>query len=562
MFSTYSLYATDTITSQIFYDFASYHLQSSRAAEKSYDFGFLGSANISVVGSEYRDVNTYDSFKLLTFLDDFYNRIEIVPSSLDLGNISSVSSTKIKITNYFLDQSAVLSSLESPVNQGISLTLFSYPIDIKTLASVEYDLSVSAVGPASISANVVFVIDGVDYSLSVSGQRTVLWPIEPNWSSFYTETYNYVTSISTSEGGDETRRSLADLPGKQISYFSTVTNENSSFIKNLLYAWQDRIFSLPVWADKTYLLQPSLQGSTVLFFNTENLSFFEGQDAILFRDKFDFEIVKMVSISEGSVSVRNELSNDWHEGSAILPVNFCFSPNTARATYVTSKVGSAQLSFEVDVSESDPITTETFDFDDIEGFDLYAKKPNFANPVTFDSTSDYQVFRNAYGKFSQVSSVAENFPLFEYSLTLKSRQEIAEFKKFLNSVKGRFKPFYMSSYKHDYDLARDVQSGESNLIVKRLDVETLLQGSEIHKGLHVLYKDGTEHHSLITGFSAFSSESDTVSIANGVPQDASVSEISRISLVYLFRLASDSVTISYYNSEIATVTLRVRAVKS
>src|SRR3546814_15170582 len=89
----------------------------------------------------------------VSYFDDFYNRIHIAPSRIDLGNLISVQTRNVVVWNAWLDQPRSLTALDFVAAGGITATgEGALPLAFAPLQQRTWSIAVGTEGPAVLDA--------------------------------------------------------------------------------------------------------------------------------------------------------------------------------------------------------------------------------------------------------------------------------------------------------------------------------------------------------------------------------------------------------------------------
>jgi len=526
--------------------------------------GILTADNFGHGSNQFTDLQV-DSFSFAghrepTYFDDLYFRIHFDPGQISLGNVLSVQTEEVTVWNAHLSSKTMTDYME-PTSQGLSVQEpVLPPYTLAPLEELSYIVTVSTNGPPQFSEEILWTIDGVEYSVPVSGQRVLVWPFGPNWDQPMTESLEWKTDVIRAFSGKETREALRSKPRRQLGYRTTLEGALVNQFQNLLYGWQDRQYAVPVWFDKWVMQEAIITGATQVPTETNGRSFFKGGLAILMTDSFTFEVFEIDNVESDHLVPLKPLENDWPRLAKLYPLNLAILPSSVPTQRITTRVMTANLEFRTDPVETDPYLPAIPATDTHSGYEIIYRKPNWANPIPQEFESEYDELDFDIGTFQQVQRPSFPRQMRTFQWVLKNRQDIKSFRALLGRLKGRLTPAYLPTWHPDFLLADVTPSGNASLTVKRGQYGPLVGVPDTQKTLLIRLKDGTQFVRTITGIGQPDQYTERLTTNEPFPVEINEGNILMISLVHLCCLRQDGVTINYQSDSVATVELTTMTV--
>lgn len=520
-------------------------------------FGVLTVAPITVSGF------SFTGERVLTWFDDWYNRIHIVPNTIDLNNVITDQTREILLWNAYLTSKS-LTSTDFPAVQGVSVTSpVSTPYTLRPLEDLTYILSVSSDGPPVINVSLTWNITGEEpFTVDITGRRIVVWPFPPNWSTPLVESLDWYTDVITAHYGDEQRIQLRSKPRRMFEYTATMMNASDSAIaSNLLWGWQNRNYALPLWVDLTVLSSTASIGTVTLSMDTTNRGFFAGGLLLLLKGPLDYEAVEIDSFTPTTITLAKPLERTWVQGTKVYPVNISQMPTNVPRRMLTDSKTEMMVSFAADPVQTDPYIPAGTAPTTYNGYEVILRKPNWAQPVDVDNQFDYDTIDFNVGG----SRVLPNrqFPMIvrRFQWRMKTRTDAVEFRKLLGRLKGRFKPAYLPTWFDDFKLYATEVASSSTIRVQNNEFYKMVGSDPALKTLMILLKNGTVVIRLINSVGTDPAGFTTLGLDASIGYDLNSTSLARLSLVHLCRQASDRVTINYLSSSVTTVEANFALVK-
>ena len=118
---------------------------------------------------------------LRSSFDDWYYRIHVSPAEVNIGNLAGDVQRTVIVWNAYMHAvpftDFALTNAEGIAADGD----IEPPAEVAALEEFRYRFDVSIAGPAVINATATWTIDGEEFAVPITGQRTVLFSFRPDW---------------------------------------------------------------------------------------------------------------------------------------------------------------------------------------------------------------------------------------------------------------------------------------------------------------------------------------------------------------------------------------------
>lgn len=488
---------------------------------------------------------------------DFYERIYISPSSINAGNVLGTQSRVVTAWNAFRYGLKSLTYAEIEGDSGISVTLpfgVTLPFNIRPLREMEFVVTTTTTGPATIDAKLVLTIAGDSYDIPIVGRRIVLFPLMPQWRSPIDETITVKSwAIPSVDGGEQTGTVWGSNAVRTFEYNTVLKSaEEMQRAENLIFTGQGRFFGLPIWTEKRRLTAPAVSLSAALSFDTEGFSAEEGSLVVLWDGPDHTEIKEVLSVSAGGVVLSTILDESWGTGTIVYPLAVALLSSEVTGNRETTGVVRVPLMFECEPSATPSNIAPGTPAHTYLGDELYLTPINWsgAQPMTY--SSDRKKLDYGTLKFSAFTPSGYSTYSKRHNWTLEGESEKADFRKFLGRRQGLAKPVWMPSGVEDFTIVEDATLGSSLIYVKPNGYETFVAQHAARRDIIIEMWDGTFLCRRIVA-SALEPQGLELqlNIAHGV--DIYASAVKRISFLGWYRLASPAVTVRHLTDGVASV---------
>ena len=508
----------------------------------------FGSVQNNLPISEAGEVST--GWRMPTFLDDYYNRIHIRPSNINVGNLVSEQQFAIEVWNGFFN-SRQLQNIQVQNGGGISLVGAVPPATWAALETKTYQLTVTTDGPPDINAIFRFDWDGTadDANLTVLGSRIVALPYI--FEAPAKEVLEWKTDVLTTNDGSEQRVRLRKKPRQSFNVTYPIPYREMARAENLVYGWLTRRWAVALWSEAQQV-GTLLAGTTVINIDTTASDYRDGALVMIWESNRKSATADVGIVSAGTLTLNRPLAetfnNPW-----IVPVRLGrIVGNVSRAT--SGYNGSLEMTYEFsDNIDLDPPAAPT----QFLGYDVYfdeALKNGEALTDSLQARVDVVDYGTAAGAsfYSPWTYTRIGRP---YKFLLQGLQDIWNFRKFLHRRAGRLRPFWVPTFENNMRVA---QTGElTQSIEVYADDYREFAPERTHIG--ILLDDGT--WLLRTINAATASGTDTAVIGLDAPININANRIRQISFLGLKRLDADRVELQWNSNRVLECTVRMMEIQ-
>lgn len=497
------------------------------------------------------------------FADDWYNRVHVIPQAIDFGNLQSTQVEEFLVWNAFFDERELTSStFDAP--PGLSLDVPDsaepLPYGIKPLEELTFALTGTTAGPPTISGTIVLLIDGVEYEISITGRRIILFPFPPNWkSAALDETYEFKSWVQRSGDGSAQSGSIwGNHPRRRFDYTATLKREHAQRLDNILFGWQTRFYGIIHWAEKSKLAADALAGSASLQLDTTSMSLQEGGTVVLYLDADTNESREVESFTATSITLTTVLQRDWPAGSRVYPSFVATINPSTGGTRLTDGVVLIPVSFECEPSVTEPNTADDGLALTYRGEELYLGRVDWKAGLPFNFESQGQKIDFGSGKFRLASFV--DYALYSrgHNWQIKNKAQADAFRAWLGRREGVARPVYMPSGNMDFTLVAPAVNPASSMDVTENEYGSLLALNPARRDVLVLLRDGTYYARRITDVTAVSATVHRLFFDTPIAADIGLQDVKRISFLGLYRQGGNAATIRWMTDEVGTAQMQMQ----
>lgn len=478
---------------------------------------------------------------------DWFERVHIDPRSIAYGNILTDVDTSVTIYNAYRSASRELTSVNNPVPSGLILSgLPALPLTIPAQDGTSFILRATTSGVAAFDSSISFVTDVLTISLSVSGQRVVLFPYRPD--SPFREELIWRTDVIEKRDQSEQRISLREYPVQRfpMSLFREDARE-TAIIRNTLVEWQGRNFAIPVWYESTRLTAAASAGAlTVTVESTDNADYRVGGLVAIIQDEVNFEVLTLASKTSTTITFTAVLQKSWAVGVSVLPIRLCRI--ASRVAGSRPPVNAQRLTPVFRCVENVNSIASTAGFSSLNSKVLFDDGNLIRGAQSIDSSMQVIELGSVSGKAS-IQPVA---PIGTQGLSkgfkTNSRTALWQLRQLLYALRGRQVAFYLPTFVKDFEATADLANGAVTLPIVNVGYSRFVQQRIPYERIVLIKTDGTFVHNTISDSVEVDLDNETLTVGTAWPSDITLAEIDRISYVQLARFDSDAITIEHIDA--------------
>lgn len=493
-----------------------------------------------------------------SFTEDYYYRVHVRPSRIDLGNTMSVQTRDVEVWNAWFEPNA-LAAIHATNAEGMTLSgPASPPTSFGPLESRIYVLSVTPNGPPVVNAAFQFDFALDDPTLRALGRRIVGWVLAPDWTEPVVERLEWLTDVMESHAGAEQRVRLRESPRRHFEYRVLVGSDQARVhMENRLLSWQARVYGLPVWTDASIASEDIVAGATSLPVPTANRDFVVGGIVGLVNGLHS-EFAEITAVNAMSISLNDPIVRDWPAGTKIVPVRSARVQNDLGIGYVTDAIAASRPQFQLEDEWPIAPMSETQDY---LGYPVLLTPPNWTEDLQGEFGRKWRELDYLTGRrvVDDLTGLARTRRVHRWLLV--GRAAIAGFRFWLAARAGRLKPFWLPSFQSDLRVIAPVGGTDAFLTVENRSYAEGPVAAVGRRDLLISTTSGAQFYRRVTAASEISDSSELVAIDSPLGTTLPPEQFQRISFMQLVRLDTDNVEIAHITDEVAEVVLPLRSIR-
>ena len=523
----------------------------------------LHQASVSFPGYSYILSTVTPGHIAKSYLYDFYFRIHLNVYSIQLGNVLSEQTQYFTIWNAYLDNrtlsSVTVTNLADlnltfnstsydPYTGNTAYTSISVPHTFTPLEYVRGTINIPASGLYTINGSYSFEFSSDSPDLIITGQRIVLWPY--NSLVAFKETRTYLTDIIESRTNEQ-RYSLREVPRLSLEYdYIFLSIEEFSNAKQLAKAIAHLPVAVPHWTEVSKLLNLT-SGQTVVYLNTTYLELSINQPVVFWKNWNTWEIQEILLVYADRIVLKQGLA-DTYSYCWFAPVKIGYTNN---GIALNSNAGSEDTGA-LAITSVDNYYNNTWYGNTFQTFPLWEKKAVVTNGVDNKYRRVQESIDTPTGLISAFDLETYNRTTSKVNILCTSQKELFELRRNLDYLNGKYRTFFLPTFKDDLTAVTTIVIGTASLKVNYINVSTYPI-----KYIYIQGKDTTgikaEAFEVISITNNFDG---TETLAFAVAATKNIPNIFCVSFILKVRLDTDTIEYNHLGKHHTTCNIVVKEV--
>lgn len=480
-----------------------------------------------------------------TFLDDFYNRIHIQPSRLELGNLLSTQVRQVEVWSAYLEPQ-LLNAVTQAGTDGIQLTQpQAAPTYFAALETRVYVLNISTNGSPVIDATYTFDFQGESPTLRITGRRVVVWPFMPQTK--HREGLEWKTDIIPSFKNEQ-RLALRAAPRQTFSFDFQLDNHQFSRAKAIATQWAHRVYGIPVWSELTRLGALPM-GTSELQLDTTQADYRADDLVILWESDSKWVAVETTTVTPTSVALKLPLESSFMNA-YVAPLRFARTPGGMEFRRSSNDIATAKATFLVTVNKD---LGGSGSWPTYRGKDVMLERPVLVGDLTERLVRSTDEFDNGSGPV--VVDIQNDWVTSTKMVTFDTltRADRWAVRRWIHSRRGRQKAFWLPSWNPDLIMVEN-QGAQSTALTVRPISYPLYYGI---KDIMVQLNDGRRFFRRVLNASVDPQGNEILNLDESFGTAFTIGEVAFICFMSHVRFNADKIDVSHASAGRATISIPV-----
>ena len=491
-----------------------------------------------------------------TYFDLFYNRYHVIPTHYDAGIVTADKDTTVYVWNAFFSLKT-LNSI-SVTADGVYANVAT-PRGLRALEVLPVPLHIDGTGAATLDGSVSYQFDDGSADMLVSGIRSILFDFPMNWARQFQREVAFKTDIFTARSGREQRRSLRGVPRITVTAEVLAAPDRFEDLRNALLLRQDVSAVVPEFSRRTYLSADAAAADTSLSVE-EAMPWIQQGTTIVIERRSDGRmfVLSVKSVSGTSVETSSTIGADFRAGDIVYPGLAGMLGADLQLRAELSNVASLSYTLEA-FPESIPVWSRSWD-DSYDGRDFMNIPPNWLQAPTIGHKSTRERIDYGFGRLRMYLPREYNAVSFKATWRGLSRNDVQRLEDFFVRQKGAARAFWMPSWTKDMTLVAGFNDTESVIKVKGSGVQKF-KNHRLWKALRIRLRDGQEIRRKITDIVDPGDGNSSIVLDNQLGLSAQPEDVLAIEWIYLARMLSDKMPVSFHTDTAADISLTMLALE-
>ena len=480
------------------------------------------------------------------YLTDYYDRVHVAPTVLDVGNLASEQTRALYVWNAWRATPLTLRNVAAQNVEGIDIDAPSaLPIAFAPLQQRVWTISVSPNGPPTIDGRLRFDFDnGESPQAAIVGLRLIAWMVPPDWSDGITETLSWLTDVQTAYDGTQIRLSCRETPRRQWEFDVLAHETGRQILEAALYAWTARTWALPVWTDVTWTRDVIPAGAETIAVGTAGRDYVAGGLAAIWASPAEYEVVEVADVTAQSVSLKHPTQRLWPAGSRLYPCRSAWLTDAPALARHSSALVAGRVRFQADAPCDWPAILPATMY---QGYPVLEDRTNEPGDLPAAYPRQTTVIDNDAGRPivvdpSQVPWMTQRQDWIVYGIDRRTAH-----RSLLYGLQGRAQPVWVPTWADDLALTTDVIPTATVITVRWAGYTRYFKGGPGRRHLRIEMVDGTIYYRRVTAWSENADGTEQLAIDAPFGVTIARRRIRQVSWMMLATLASDTVEIKHTN---------------
>lgn len=482
--------------------------------------------------------------KTQSYFDDYYNRIHISPSTLELGNVASEQVSTVNLWNAYL----VPKTLQSIDGTEEGLNVSGQPNPPFIFAGLQertWNVNIQPDGPSTIDVTLTWQFGSDQAVLHITGTRIVAFSWLIDWTNPVNESLQWLTDILQSQSGYEQRRSLRVAPRMTFDADILVYDRERQYFDLAMIGWSGKTFAIPVWPQQQWLKTAHAVGALIIYCDTTNRNFRANRLALLRgQTAFENETVEIESVLADRLILKRPLQQNWPRGTCLSPALTAQLSDQPQLTKRTDRMMRTHVTLNVTEAVDHPEALPTLIY---RNYPVLADAPNESDDLTHSYERLLSQLDNKTGLRLQKDNAQAAFSIYQYAWMTSGRVAQANLRSLFYALRGSQKAIWLPTFSDDLTVKAVIVANGQTLDIQWCGYTRFARGQLGRQDIQIILKNGTVLYRRITSATEVDSSTERLAVDQNFPTQINPNDIFRISFMSLCRLSNDTVVFEHIN---------------
>ncbi|RRV29485.1 hypothetical protein EGJ23_00645 [Pseudomonas sp. o96-267] len=476
-------------------------------------------------------------------LNDYYYRIHITPSRLDLGNVVSAQTSPVSLWNAFLEPRTLVDI--DGLDEGIQVSgQPAPPLLFPALKELVWQVTVTPDGQPVLDTVVAWEFDnGRSAGLRITANRIIAWTFVPDWGDGIVEGLTAATDILQSESGVSQRRKLRGSPRREFNGAMYAEGRERQLLDLALFGWSDRIWSIPIWPDIQLLDAGIAADVDFIPCSTLHLDFRAGGLAMLRgEDAFTSETLEILEVLPEGLQLKRNTLLTWPAGSRLYPARSAQLLEEPSLNKLTDRLFEAEVRFlVVEVCDWPKWLPATL----YRGRPVWDRRPDDSENLTHAAQRLRSTLDSGFAQPLITDTARRALQVLGQRHLDLGREARALVRSFIYGMDGRQKVVWVPTHMDDLTLLAPATAVATTIDVANIGYTRFSNGKPGRRDIRIERWDGTVLMRRIIGATELDGQTERLALDAALGSDLQPADVARISWMNLMRFESDTQNIEH-----------------
>lgn len=385
--------------------------------------------------------------------------------------------------------------------------------------------------------------------------------VKPNWASGVRETFEFLTTVFTTQSGREQRSAERKHARRSVTFQALLHNDDLDAFRGYLHQRRHYLGNIPepvlpvVGVVQTFA---PIGATSVQLTNTAQG---EPSGKRISVTAFGRRVFASVAThASGLLTLSEPLEAAVWPGDEVRCCIPGRMPSNVSLNYQTDSIATVDITFNQEPGTPNR-NNGTALFPLFLGREVFNEQPNWAAAPSVEIISDYEQtdFRRGIIKtFSPIDFISKTT---QFTFLGRSSSKMNRLIDFFNRHLGRCEEFWCPSWTTDLSLIEGLVAGSNEISVKGIKTAECYNRSTVETALAFKLRDGSWLYQSVSGIAAEDGNS-TITLTENITIDVALEDVIGLYWLNVCRFATDAMTVQWITDEIAQTVLQIRTLEA
>ena len=384
--------------------------------------------------------------------------------------------------------------------------------------------------------------------------------LKPNWGNGVRESFEFLTTIFTSDSGKEQRSAERTFARRSLSFEAVVHADALRDLRADLHERSDFLSYIPepVHRLSTVAVYAPLGATSVQFADTVDTAHIGQRVCVMAKNRNFFATIS--SIAGSTVTFTAPIEAEAVVGDDLRLCTVGRMPTSVTVKYVTDDIALFDAAFNQNPGTAN-IDYGTSAFSTFKGREVFNEKPNWANPPSVEIVSEYDVTDFKRGVIRTYSPIDFISRVTQFTFLGRSTAKMHRLIDLFQRQLGRCGEFWCPSWTSDLRLVQGITNGSSSIVVAGRKVADYYAGSMVEKAVAIRRSNNAWLYRYITGITTDGTNS-TITFDSAFTFDVDLEDIVGLYWLNVCRFATDTMTVQWITDEVAQTVFQITTLEA